>query len=190
MFNEEQDIKLYGDMKVRLEKARDHFDSELNSVRAGRANPKLLDKVVVDYYGSMTPLNQMANISASDARTLTISLWDISALKEVLKAIQASGLGLNPSDDGKVIRLVVPAPTEERRIELVKMIKKIAEDTRVQMRNARRDILDQFKMMKKNSEITESDLAMAEKEVQKLLDNAINDVNKALENKEKDIMEV
>ena len=144
----------------------------------------------MDYYGSMTPLNQMANISASDARTLTISLWDISALKDVLKAIQASGLGLNPSDDGKVIRLAVPAPTEERRVELVKMVKKIAEDTRVQMRNGRRDVLDQFKNFKKIGEITEGDLANAEKEVQKILDNAINQVNKALENKEKDIMEV
>ena len=190
MFNNEEDVKLYGDLKGKLNRAMEHFESELNAVRAGRANPKLLDKVVVDYYGSMTPLNQMANISATDARTLTISLWDISALKDVLKAIQASGLGLNPSDDGKVIRLAVPAPTEERRVELVKMVKKIAEDTRVQMRNARRDILDQFKTMKKNSEITEGDLAAAEKEVQKTLDNAIEQVNKALENKEKDIMEV
>ena len=189
MFND-QDLKLYGDMKGRLNKAMEHFDSELSSIRAGRANPKLLDKVVVDYYGSMTPLNQMANIAAADARTLTISLWDISALKDVLKAINASGLGLNPSDDGKIIRLVVPAPTEERRLELVKMVKKIAEDTRVQMRNARRDILDQFKTLKKNGEITEGDMATAEKEVQKILDNAINEVNKALENKEKDIMEV
>ena len=114
----------------------------------------------------------------------------IEQLKETLKAIQASGLGLNPSDDGKVIRLFVPAPTEERRVELVKMVKKIAEDTRVNMRNARRDTLDQFKALKKNGEITEGDLAMAEKEVQKILDNAINNVNKALDNKEKDIMEV
>ena len=186
----DQDVKIYDDLKARLNRAMDHFESELNAVRAGRANPKLLDKVVVDYYGSMTPLNQMANISATDARTLTISLWDISALKEVLKAIQASGLGLNPSDDGKVIRLVVPAPTEERRVELVKMVRKVAEDTRVQMRNARRDALDQFKLLKKNGELTEGEMANAEKEVQKILDNAISNVNKALENKEKDIMEV
>ena len=189
MFNN-QDLQLYGDLKAKLQKAMDHYDSELNAIRAGRANSKLLDKVVVEYYGNMTPLNQMANIAATDPRTITISLWDITALKDVLKAIQASGLGLNPSDDGKVIRLHVPAPTEERRVELVKMVKKIAEDTRVNMRNARRDILDQFKTLKKNSEITESDLAQAEKEVQKILDNAIAQVNKALENKEKDIMEV
>ena len=189
MFNN-QDLQLYGDLKAKLQKAMDHYDSELNAIRAGRANPKLLDKVVVEYYGNMTPLNQMANIAATDPRTITISLWDITALKDVLKAIQASGLGLNPSDDGKVIRLHVPAPTEERRVELVKMVKKIAEDTRVNMRNARRDILDQFKTLKKNSEITESDLAQAEKEVQKILDNAIAQVNKALDNKEKDIMEV
>ena len=189
MFNN-QDLQLYGDLKARLQKAMDHYDSELNAIRAGRANPKLLDKVMVDYYGNLTPINQMANIAATDPRTITISLWDITALKEVLKAIQASGLGLNPSDDGKVIRLHVPAPTEERRIELVKMVKKIAEDTRVNMRNARRDILDQFKALKKNNEITEGDMANAEKEVQKILDNAVAQVNKALENKEKDIMEV
>lgn len=189
MFNN-QDMQLYGDLKERLQKSIDHFDSELASVRAGRANPKLLDKVMVDYYGNMTPLNQMANITATDPRTITVSLWDMSALKETLKAIQASGLGLNPSDDGKVIRLFVPAPTEERRVELVKMVKKIAEDTRINMRNARRDTLDQFKSLKKNGEITESDLVIAEKEVQKILDNAIDKVNKALENKEKDIMEV
>ena len=122
----EYDESLYKGLNEQLQKSIDHFGSELNSVRAGRANPRILDKIMVDYYGTMTPLNQMANISAPDPRTIAISLWDISMLKEVLKAIQTSDLGLNPSDDGKVIRLFVPAPTEERRLELVIMVRKFA----------------------------------------------------------------
>jgi len=144
MFNN-KDVELYADLKAKLQKQMDHLNSELLSIRAGRANPRLLDKIMVDYYGTMTPLPQMANISAPDPRTITVSLWDISMLKEVLKAIQSSDLGLNPSDDGKVIRLFVPAPTEERRKELVKMIKKFAEDSRINMRNERRDSLEAFR---------------------------------------------
>ena len=189
MFNN-KDVELYADLKTKLQKQIDHFASELLSIRAGRANPRLLDKVMVDYYGTMTPLPQMANISAPDPRTIMVSLWDISMLKEVLKAIQASDLGLNPSDDGKVIRLYVPSPTEERRKELVKMVKKFAEDSRINMRNERRDTLDEFKKLKKNSEITEDDLALAEKEVQKILNNYTDQVDKMLTDKEKEIMEI
>ncbi len=186
----EYDKSLYDGLTEQLQKNLDHFASELNSVRAGRANPRLLDKIMVDYYGTMTPLNQMANISAPDPRTIAISLWDISALKDVLKAIQSSDLGLNPSDDGKVIRLFVPAPTEERRLELVKMVKKFAEDTRVTMRNGRRDCLDEFKKLKNEKKITEDELKTAETEVQKILNNFTDKVEKMLEQKEKEITEV
>lgn len=190
MFINNEDKTFYENMKTHLEGNYQHFLSELNSVRAGRANPRMLDKVMVDYYGTMTPITRMANVSAPDPRTILISLWDISMLREVLKAIQTSDLGLNPSDDGKVIRLYVPAPTEERRIELVKMVKKFAEDTRINMRNCRRDTLDLFKDLKKQSKITEDDLALAEKEVQKILNSFTDKVDKTLEQKEKEIMEV
>jgi len=189
MFNN-KDVELYADLKAKLQKQMDHLNSELLSIRAGRANPRLLDKIMVDYYGTMTPLTQMANISAPDPRTITVSLWDISMLKEVLKAIQSSDLGLNPSDDGKIIRLFVPAPTEERRKELVKMIKKFAEDSRINMRNERRDSLESFRKLKKNAEITEDDLKLAEKEVQKILDTTIEKIDKLISEKEKEIMEV
>lgn len=186
----EYDSDLYDNLTVSLQKNFDHFNSELNSIRAGRANPRLLDKIMVDYYGTMTPLNQMANISAPDPRTIAVSLWDISALKDVLKAIQASDLGLNPSDDGKVIRLFVPAPTEERRLELVKMVRKFAEDTRVNMRNGRRDCLDEFKKLKKDSKITEDELKTAEVEVQKILNKFVDKIDEAVKTKEKEITEV
>ncbi|MBQ7977909.1 MAG: ribosome recycling factor [Clostridia bacterium] len=186
----EYDQSLYDGLTEQLQKSLDHFNSELGSVRAGRANPRLLDKIMVDYYGTMTPLNQMANISAPDPRTIAVSLWDISQLKEVLKAIQASDLGLNPSDDGKVIRLFVPAPTEERRLELVKMVRKFAEDTRVTMRNGRRDCLDEFKKLKNDKKITEDEMKTAENEVQKILNSFTDKVEKLLEQKEKEITEV
>ena len=190
MFMNDEDKNLYQNLRSHLDGNYDHFISELNSVRAGRANPRILDKVMVDYYGTLTPLTRMANISAPDPRTILISLWDISMLREVLKAIQTSDLGFNPSDDGKVIRLYVPAPTQERRVELVKMVRKFAEDCRVNMRNGRREVLDQFKQLKKESKITEDDLALAEKEVQKILNSYTDKVDKTLAQKEKEIMEV
>ena len=181
---------LYNGLTEQLQKSLDHLNSEFGAVRAGRANPRLLDKIMVDYYGTMTPLNQMANISAPDPRTIAVSLWDISMLKEVLKAIQTSDLGLNPSDDGKVIRLFVPAPTEERRIELVKMVRKFAEDTRVSMRNCRRECLDEFKKLKNDKKITEDELKLAENEVQKILNKFTDKVEQYLTTKEKEITEV
>ncbi|MBR1925346.1 MAG: ribosome recycling factor [Clostridia bacterium] len=186
----DEDKNLYQNLRNHLDGNYDHYVSELNSVRAGRANPRILDKVMVDYYGTLTPLPRMANISAPDPRTILISLWDISMLREVLKAIHTSDLGFNPSDDGKVIRLYVPAPTQERRLELVKMVRKFAEDCRVNMRNGRREVLDQFKQLKKESKITEDDLALAEKEVQKILNSYTDNVDKTLAQKEKEIMEV
>lgn len=176
--------------KQDLEKAIDHLNSEYQTVRAGRANPHLLDKVMVEYYGSMTPINQMANISVQEARVLAISVWDVSQVKNVSKAIQMADLGVNPSDDGKIIRLVFPAPTEERRKELVKQVKKLCEDTKVVLRNARRDCLDMFKDMKKNSEISEDEYAGLEKDVQKILDSYNTECEELCDSKEKEIMEI
>ena len=190
MFELNEDKVIYDKFKEKLEKATAHLGSEFSSIRAGRANPKLLDKIMVDYYGSMTPLAQIANIAAPDPRTITVSVWDISQVREVVKAIQTSDLGLSPSDDGKVIRLSVPIPTEERRVELVKMTKKLAEDTRINMRNERRDAIDAFKALKKDSKITEDDLETAEKEVQKILNKYSENVDAMVATKEKEILEV
>lgn len=176
--------------ETRLEKVLDSFKSEMNKVRAGRANPHLLDKIVVDYYGTPTPLNQMANISVPEARLITISLWDISALKNVNKAIMASDLGITPNDDGKIIRLAFPQPTEERRKDLVKAIKKTAEDFKVGIRNERRDVLEIFKKLKKDAGMTEDELATQEKEVQKLTDKYIVSLEKVLADKEKEILDI
>ena len=176
--------------KEELGKAQDHYASELLQIRAGRANPKLIEKITVDYYGTMTPISQMATISVPEARMILVSLWDNSMLKAVAKAIEAANLGLNPSDDGRVIRLVFPQLTEERRRELVKDMNKYTENAKVVCRNARRDVLDEFKKMKKDSTITEDDMARLEKDVQKLLDDTIATIDKMSANKEKEIMEV
>src|SRR5690554_1269439 len=154
MFTEE--IQLYlEDYKSNLDKATEHLIGELAKTRAGRANPKMVEHIRVDYYGTPTPLYQMATISVPDARTLMISPWDVSALRNVLKALDEANLGLSPSDDGKNIRLSFPPLTEERRRELIKDIAKLAEAAKVTCRNARRDVLDTFKTMKKDAEIAE-----------------------------------
>lgn len=173
-----------------MTKAINHLESEFNLVRAGRANPHILDKITVEYYGVPTPLNQMGNISVPEARVLQINIWDQSQIKNVSKAISEANLGVNPIDDGKTIRLIFPALTEERRKEIVKQVKKISEDSKVAVRNARRDCLDVFKNMKKESEITEDDLAYCEKEVQKITDNFINKIDQRTEEKEKEVMEI
>ncbi|MDE7396071.1 MAG: ribosome recycling factor [Clostridiales bacterium] len=160
------------------------------AVRAGRANPQILNKITVDYYGTPTPLNQMATITVPEARMLVISLYDISMLKEVVKAINASDIGINPTDDGKSIRLVFPILTEERRKELTKQIKKTAEDTKVVLRNERRDIMEVLKKLKKDSVITEDEVATYEKDVQKTLDKYIESVDKAVKEKEAEILEI
>ena len=180
----------YDKYEVRLGKALDHFKSEMISVRAGRANPQILNKIVVDYYGTPTPLNQMANISVPEARVLTISLWDVSMVKAVSKAIAASDIGINPSDDGKIIRLVFPQLTEERRKELGKQIKKTCEDTKVVLRNERRDMIEALKRLKKDNVITEDEQASIEKDVQKTLDRFIDEAEKVLKAKEAEILEV
>lgn len=182
--------EIYDDFKLEIEKAKEHLISEFNSIRAGRANPKILDKVMVNYYGSLTPLNQMANITTPDPRMLMINVWDTSAFKDVLKAINEANLGLTPSDDGKSIRLVFPVPTQERRKELVKQVKQVQESTKIALRNQRRDAMDAVKQLKKDNLITEDGQANAEKEVQKILDNANAEVDKLSLNKEREVMEV
>lgn len=176
--------------EAKLGKALDHLKSEFLSVRAGRANPQVLNKIVVDYYGTPTPLSQMANITVPEARMLVISLWDNSMLKEVSKAIAASDIGINPTDDGKTIRLVFPQLTEERRKDLIKQIKKTAEDSKVVLRNERRDIVDAIKRLKKDNLVTEDEVATYEKDIQKILDKAIESVDKLLKEKEAEILEI
>ena len=174
----------------RMEKALDHLAEEFGAVRAGRANAKVLDRITVEYYGSETPLNGVATISTPDARTLVIQPWDTSLLKEIQKAIQASELGINPQNDGKVIRLIFPQLTEERRKDLTKQVKKYAEEAKVAMRNIRRDGMDYIKKQKKNSEITEDDQKKTEKDLQDLLDKYIKKADEALAAKEKERMSI
>ena len=151
MENKEDFIaELYLNYEEEIEKAISHLKQEYLSLRAGRANPHILDKVIVNYYGTPTPLNQISNISVQDGRVLVVSLWDQNAMKDTLKAIMASDIGITPNDDGKIIRLVFPPLTEERRKEIVKTVKKLAEDAKVTCRNARRDVMDEFKKLKNN----------------------------------------
>ena len=180
----------FKDYSRRMDKALDHLNEEFGAVRAGRANAKVLDRITVEYYGSETPLNGVATISSPDARTLVITPWDTKLLKEIGKAIQMSDLGINPQNDGRVIRLTFPQLTEERRKDLVKQVKKYAEDAKVAMRNIRRDGMDYVKKLKKNSEITEDDQKKAEKDLQDLLDKNIKKVDAALAAKEKELMAI
>ena len=172
----------------RMDKALQHLEEEFGAVRAGRANAKVLDRISVEYYGSETPLNGVATISSPDARTLVIQPWDTKLLKDIAKAIQVSDLGINPQNDGRVIRLTFPQLTEDRRKDLVKQVKKYAEDAKVAMRNIRRDGMDQVKKMKKNNEITEDDQKKAEKDLQDLLDKMIKKVDDVTTAKEKELM--
>ena len=176
--------------KEKMTKTKEYFQKDMQSLRAGRANPQILDRIVVDYYGTATPLKQMGNINSPEPRLLTIALWDPKAIPLVEKAIQKSDLGMNPSNDGKIIRLVVPELNEERRKELTKVVRKGAEEAKVAMRNTRRDAMEQIKKLKKDSQITEDDQRKAEDELQKLTDAQIKEVDKVAAEKEKEIMEV
>ena len=178
----------FKDYARRMDKALEHLDEEFGAVRAGRANAKVLDRITVEYYGSETPLNGVATISSPDARTLVIQPWDTKLLKDIQKAIQVSDLGINPQNDGRVIRLTFPMLTEDRRKELVKQVKKYAEDAKVAMRNIRRDGMDYVKKLKKNSEITEDDQKKAEKDLQDLLDKMIKKADEVTAAKEKELM--
>ena len=180
----------FKEFERRMSKAVDHLADEFGAVRAGRANAKVLDRITVEYYGSETPLAAVATISSPDARTLVISPWDTKLLKDIAKAIQTSDLGINPQNDGRVIRLTFPQLTEERRKELAKQVRKYAEDAKVAMRNIRRDGMDYVKKLKKNAEITEDDQKKAEKDLQTLLDKYIKKVDDALAAKEKELMAI
>lgn len=174
----------------KMEKCIKSLEHEFSTIRAGRANPAVLDKVLVDYYGTPTPVQQMAAISVVEARNLLIQPWDASQLKAIEKAIINSDIGITPTNDGKALRLAFPQPTEDRRKELVKQIKKFGEEAKVTLRNVRRDTLEKFKTMKKNSEITEDDMKGLEKDIQKLTDKFCDNVDSAVADKEKEIMSI
>ena len=177
-------------LEENLEKATNHLSDEYLSVRAGRANPKILDNIVIDYYGSMTPLKTLCNITVPEPRMLIINLFDKSATKETIRAITASDIGINPTDDGKVIRLIFPQLTAERRKELDKQVKKMAEDCKIVIRNGRRDSLDKCKKLKKDMNFSEDEQASFEKEVQKLTDKYITLADEIMSKKEKEVLEI
>ena len=180
----------YSNITVRMEKTIHMLEENLAEIRAGRANPAILNKIQVSYYGVPTPINQVAGISVPEARMIVIQPWDASILKEIEKEILKSDIGINPNNDGKVIRLNFPELTEERRKEIVKDIKKQAEEAKVAIRSIRRDGLDEFKTMQKNSEITEDDLHNAENEIQKITDQKIEKIEEIASKKEKEVLSV
>ena len=180
----------YSNIKEKMEKTISVFSEKLSDVRAGRANPAILNKVKIDYYGTPTPINQVAGISVPEARLIVIQPWDLSVLKEIEKAILASDIGINPNNDGKVIRLAFPELNEERRKELVKDIKKMAEEAKVAVRSIRRDGIEMTKAEQKEGNITEDELKQAEQEIQKITDSNVNEIDQITANKEKEIMSV
>ena len=174
----------------RFAKTTDVFKSDLSSIRAGRANPHVLDKIKVDFYGTLSPINQVGNVAVQDGQCLVISPWDKSLLKTIEKAIQVSDIGINPTNDGNVIRLVFPTLTEERRKEIVKQVKKMSEDAKVALRNIRRDCLDSLKKMNKAKEMTDDEYVGYEADVEKSVTKAIETVEKLTAEKEKEILTV
>ncbi len=181
---------VFAQIKEKMEKTLSVLESNYSSIRAGRANPAVLDKIRVDYWGTPTPINQMAAVSVAEARILQIQPWDVSSLGAIEKAIQASDLGINPQNDGRVIRLIFPQPTEERRKDLVKEVRKMAEDSKVAIRSIRRDGMEKFKKMEKASEITEDDLDDCEEELQDITDSFIKKIDEKSAEKEKEVLEV
>ena len=180
----------YTNLKEKMEKTISVYNEKLSEVRAGRANPAILNKVKIDYYGTPTTINQVAGISVPEARLIVIQPWDASVLKEIEKAILASDIGINPNNDGKVIRLAFPELNEERRKELAKDVRKMAEDAKVAVRSIRREGMDTVKQEQKDGEMTEDELKQAENEIQKITDKSIDEIDKILETKEKEIMSV
>lgn len=178
------------DLRERMTQAVQAFTRNLATVRAGRANPSLLDTIFVDYYGASTPLNQLANVTAPEARLLVITPYDKTAIGDIEKAIQKADLGLTPSNDGDVIRISIPPLTEERRKELVKVVGKFAEESRIQVRNIRRDANDQLRKLEKEGELTEDELRISQDEVQKETDQFIGEIDRLMKEKEEEIMEV
>lgn len=180
----------YTNLKEKMEKTIRVYSEKLSEVRAGRANPAILNKVKIDYYGTPTPINQVAGVSVPEARLIVIQPWDASVLKEIEKAILASDIGINPNNDGKVIRLAFPELNEERRKELVKDIKKMAEEAKVAIRAIRRDGIEEAKAEQKEGNITEDELKQAETDIQKLTDTNVQEIDKILATKEKEVMSV
>ncbi|SHE32332.1 ribosome recycling factor [Tissierella praeacuta DSM 18095] len=181
---------LYKEAEEKMSKTISIYKEELQSIRAGRANPTLLDKITVDYYGQITPLKQVGSISAPEPRLLVIQPWDVKLIPVIEKEILKSDLGINPSNDGKVIRLVIPALTEERRKELTKVVKKNGENAKIAIRNIRRDLNEQLKKMEKNKEISEDDKKLAEVEIQKITDKFIEELDDVTKKKEDELMEI
>jgi len=181
---------MYDEYESRMQKTVEVLQSQFSAIRAGRANPSVLDQIKVEYYGTTTPLNQIASVSTPDPRTLMIQPWDAASLKLIEKAIMTSDLGINPSNDGRFLRLVFPQPTEERRKDLIKQISKYAEESKVAVRNIRRDAVEKFKAQKKKGEITEDDLADTEKDLQRITDNFIKEIDVVAQKKEAEIREV
>jgi len=180
----------YTSIEERMNKTISVFEQNLSEVRAGRANPAILNKISVNYYGTATPINQVAGISVPEARLIVIQPWDGSILKEIERAILSSDIGITPNNDGKIIRLSFPELNEERRKELVKDIKKMAEEAKVAVRAVRRDGIDEFRKKQKDSEITEDDLKQAEDQIQKITDKKVEEIDKLLANKEKEVMSI
>lgn len=183
-------LEVHNNLEEKMQKSIKVLKEELHSIRAGRANPALLDRITVNYYGSQMPLKQIANISAPEPRLLVVQPYDANSIADIEKAITQSDLGINPSNDGKVIRLAIPMLTEERRKELLKIVKKTGEEAKIAIRNERREANDKLKKMQKNNELTEDDLKRAEDEVQKLTDKYIEIIDELISKKEKEIMEV
>ncbi len=180
----------FTNIKEKMDKTINVYNEKLSEVRAGRANPTILNKVRIDYYGTPTPINQVAGVSVPEARLIVIQPWDMSILKEIEKAIIASDIGINPNNDGKVIRLSFPELTEERRKELVKDIKKMAEEAKIAIRAVRRDGIEEAKTNQKEGNMTEDELKQAEDQIQKMTDKSVEEIDKILENKEKEVMSV
>ena len=178
------------DIETKMNSAVMHYETELNTLRTSRANPSMLDSIFVDAYGAKTPLNQLGNISIQDASTISIQIWDVSLIKSIENAITESNLGINPQVDGQIIRLPIPKLSEERREELTKLAAKYAENSKVVIRNLRRDFLDSQKDLKKNSELSEDDLKKITNDVQKLTDSSIDKIDEILKTKKEDILKV
>ena len=183
-------LDIHKETEEKMQKTIESCGVELSGVRAGRANPSILDRITVEYYGTMTPLNQVANISAPEPRMIVIQPFDATLIEHIEKVISTSDLGINPSNDGKIIRLSVPQLTEERRIELTKVVKKIGESSKIAIRNQRREANDAIKKMAKANEITEDEEKQAEDKIQKITDKFVSEIEKLVESKEKEVMEV
>ena len=190
LYEDMEILELFDEFDTKMSKAYENLRSEFMNLRAGRANPHVLDKVEVDYYGQMTPINQVGNITVPEARMLVVSVWDANMLKNVEKAIIAANIGINPQNDGKVIRLIFPELTGEKRKELAKNIKSMAENTKIVLRNARRDINDSLKKFKKDSKITEDEQSVYEKDVDKKLAEMIDKVDKITRDKEEEVTSI